>query len=154
MNAPTFHVVNALPPIADIEEGGMASDIISARGGGVLFIYYTGVNAGGDSTITVDACSTITASATTQIPFIYRANVATDVWGDWTAVTVAATGFTSSQVSNAVHQIFVDAAEIAETGYEFVRLVGTEDTDNTCLGGILAIVIDARYQPTSETFLT
>ena len=152
MLAPTFHVVNALPPIADIEEGGMLSDIISARGGGVLFIYYTGVNAGGDSAITVQACSTITATATTALPFVYRSSVATDVWGDW--AEASSNTFTTSQVSNAMHQVFVDAAEIAETGYEYVRLVGTEDTDNTCLGGILAIVIDARYQPTTETFLT
>ena len=152
MTAPTFHIVNAIPPIADIEEGGMLTDIISARGGGVLFIYYTGVNAGADSAITVQACSTITATATTAIPFVYRSCVATDVWGDWAEAT--SNTFTTSQVSNAMHQIWVDPAEIAETGYEFVRMVGTEDTDTTCLGGVLAIVLEPRYGPTTETFLT
>ena len=147
-----FHLVNALPPVADIEEGGMLSDVVNAQGAGILFVYYTGVNAGGDSTITVQACDTVTPRNTTAVPFIYRANVATDVWGAWTAATTA--GFTSSQVSNAVHQIYVDGAELAEEGYGYARLVGVEDTDNTCLGGILAFVLKGRYEVAPATLIT
>lgn len=152
MSTPTFHVVNALPPVADIEEGGMLSDVVNAQGGGILFIYYTGVNAGGDSTITVQACDNVTPSNTQVVPFVYRSNVATDIWGEWAAATTA--GFTSSTASNAVHQVFVDAAELAEEGFGYARLVGVEDTDNTCLGGILAFVIDGRFEPIITTLIT
>jgi hypothetical protein len=157
MTAPTFHVVNALAPVADFYSGGGAAfdtDIISARGHGVLFIIQSGVSAGAAAnTITVEACSTITATATTTIPFLYRQCVATDVWSEWTAAT--ATGFSAvNTASNSMFQIWVEPAEIAETGYEFVRLSGDETADHAVIGGILAIVLDPRYGPTTETMLT
>ena len=145
-----FHVVNALPPVADVEDTSFDTDIVDAGAGeGVLFIYHTGVNAGGDSTITVEASDDISASTTAVVPFVYRSCVATDVWSDWTAATTA--GFTSSQVSNAMHQIYVDSAEIAEEGYQYVRLSATEDTNAAVLGGVLALIVKPRYalQPDS-----
>lgn len=157
MTAPTFHVVNALPPVADFYSGGagaMDTDIISPRGSGVLFIIQSGVSAGAAAnTITVEACSTIAAAATTTIPFLYRQCVATDVWGEWTAATTA--GFSAvNTVSNSMWQIWVDPAEIAETGYEYVRLSSDETADHAVIGGVLAIVLDPRFAPTSETMLT
>jgi len=157
MLAPTFHVVNALAPVADFYSGGTAAfntDIISARGGGVLFVIQSGATAGAAAnTITVEACSTITATAVTTIPFVYRECVATDVWGAWTAATTA--GFSAvNTVANSMWQIWVDPAEIAETGYEFVRLSGDETGDFAVVGGILAIVLDERYGPTTESMLT
>ena len=152
MSIPNFHVVNAIPPVADVEATSFDSDVVNCQGGGVLFIYHTGVNAGGDSTITVEACDNVTPSTTAVVPFVYRSCVATDVWGDWTAATTA--GFTSSQVSNAMHQIYVDGAELAEEGYGYVRLSATEDTNAAVLGGVLAIVIDGRYEAAPATLLT
>ena len=147
-----FHVVNALPPVADVEDTSFDSDVVNAQGGGVLFIYQTGANAGGDSTITVEACDDVTPSNQTAVPFVYRSCVATDIWSDWTAATTA--GFTSSQVANAMHQIYVDSSELAEEGYGYVRLSGTEDTNAAVLGGVLALVMDGRYQLTPATLIT
>ncbi|KKN74782.1 hypothetical protein LCGC14_0386750 [marine sediment metagenome] len=153
MGIPNFHVINAVVPVADAFNTSFDSDIINAQGAGVLFIIQTGANAsGGISTITVEACSTNTASAVATVPFIYRSCVATDVWSDWTAATTA--GISSSAVANAMHQIYVDTAELAEEGYGFVRLSGDETTAQAVTAGVLAIVIDGRYEPTPVTLLS
>ena len=152
MQAPTFHVVNAIVPVADVEDTSNDSDVVNCQGGGVLFIYQTGANAGGDSTITVEACDNVTPSNTTAVPFVYRSCVATDIWSAWTAATTA--GFTSSQVANAMHQVYVDGAELAEEGYGYVRFSTTEDTNASVTGGVLAIVMNGRYEPITTTLLT
>ncbi len=152
MSIPNFHVVNALAPVADFAATSFDTDIIRVEGEGILFVVQQGVNAGGISTITVEACSTITATAVATVPFIYRSCVATDVWGEWTAA--AATGFSSSAVAASMHQIYVDAAELAEEGYAYVRLSGDETTDLAVIGSILAIVIGGRYTPRITTLLT
>ena len=152
MIAPNFHVINAIAPIADFAGTTFDSDIVDAGAGdGVLFLIVQGVNAGGISTVTVEACSTITASATTTVPFIYRTCVATDVWGDWTAATTA--GFSSSAVANSMHQIYVDGSELAESGYKWVRLSGDETTAQAVIGTVVAIIVNPRYGPTTLTAL-
>ena len=149
-----FHVINALPPVADAFATNADTDIIDAGGGeGVLFIVNTGLVSGAAaSTVTVEASSTITASAVTLVPFVYRVCLATDVWGEWTAA--ASTGFSmvhTGSAANAMWQIYVDSAEIAEAGYRFVRLATDETADFTVLCGVLALVINPRYavQPSS-----
>ena len=149
-----FHVINALPPVADQFAGTENSDIIDAGGGeGVLFIVQTGaVSGAAANTVTIEASSTITATAVALVPFVYRVCLADDTWGAWTAATT--TGFSmvhTASAANAMWQIYVDSAEIAEEGYRFVRLATDETADFTVLGGILALVINPRYavQPTS-----
>ena len=149
-----FHVINALPPLADQFATSSDTDIIDAGGGaGVLFIVQTGaVSGAAASTVTVEACSTITASAVATVPFIYRVCLATDVWGAWTAATTA--GFSmvhTASAANAMWQIYVDSAEIAEEGYRFVRMSTDETANFTVLAGVIAIVVDQRYevQPSS-----
>ena len=149
-----FHLVNALPPVADVFATSSDSDIIDAgMGDGVLFVIYSGAVSGAAvNTVTVEASSTITATAVTTVPFVYRACVATDVWGAWTAAAVA--GFSANNpVANSMWQIYVDSAEIAEAGYRYVRL-STDETGNfTVLGGVLAMVINPRYAPMPVTVL-
>ena len=146
-----FHVVNALPPIADGYSGGtqaMDTDIIDAgMGDGVLFILHNGVASGAAvQTVTVEACSTINGPATTTVPFVYRECVATDVWGAWTAAT--ATGFSATMTaSNSMWQVYVDSAEIAEAGYRYVRLSTDETANFEVVAGVLALVINPRYTP-------
>ncbi len=154
MSTPTFHVVNALVPVADVFGTSSDSDVVNAQGGGVLFIVYSGAVSGAAvNTATVEACDNVTPSNTTTVPFVYRESVLTDIWGDWTAAT--ATGFSmTNTVANSMWQIFVDAAELAEEGYGYVRL-STDETGNfTILGGVLAIVIDGRFEPITTTLLT
>jgi hypothetical protein len=149
-----FHVINGLVPVADAFDTIKYTDIIDAGGGeGVLFIIQTGATAGaGTDTIKVNACSTITATAETAVPFIYRECVATDVWGAWTAV--ASTGVSiSTAVANSMWQVYVDSAEVAETGYRFVRLSIDETADHTVTAGVLALVFHPRYVPQVESLL-
>lgn len=149
-----FHVINALPPTADQFTGSDDTDIIDAgAGAGVLFIVQTGaVSGAAANTVTVEACSTITATAVATVPFVYRTCLSGDTWGAWTAATT--TGFSmvhTASAANAMWQIYVDSAEIAEQGYQYVRLSTDETADFTVLGGILALIINPRYavQPSS-----
>ena len=151
-----LHVINALPPVADVWGATADTDIIDAgAGAGVLFIVQTGVAAGASAnTVTVEASSTIAAGAVATVPFVYRVCLATDVWGAWTAA--AKTGFSmvdTAGVSNAMWQIYVDSAEIAEEGYRYVRMSTDETANHAVLGGVLALVINPRYAPQVESAL-
>jgi hypothetical protein len=143
-----LHVVNALPPLADRFDTATDSDIIDAgTGEGVLFIVHEGATAGAAiSTITVEASSTITATAVSTVPFVYRTCLADDTWGAWTAS--AKTGFSAVMTTaNSMWQVYVDSAEIAEEGYRYVRL-STDETGNFAVtGGVIAMVINPRYAP-------
>ena len=108
-----LHVINALPPVADVWGATADTDIIDAGAGdGVLFIV------------------------------------------QWTAA--AKTGFSmvhTAGVSNAMWQIYVDSAEIAEEGYRYVRMSTDETANHAVLGGVLALVINPRYAPQVESAL-
>ena len=145
------HLMKGLDAVADAFSGTVYSDIVQAAGEGVLFVLYKGVGATGTSTLTVEACSTITASVTAAVPFIYRISTGTDVWSAWTAATV--TGFLTTAGSSQLYQIYVDAAELAEEGYKYVRLAAVESVDSPVLGGILVAIVAPRYQPTVESLI-
>lgn len=148
------HVINGLVPVADAFDTIKYTDIIDAGGGsGVLFIIQTGATSGaGADTLTVNASSTIAAAAETAVPFIYRECTSTDTWGAWTAV--AATGVSiSTATANSMWQVYVDSAEIAETGYRYVRLVIDETADFAVTAAVLAIVLDPRYEPAPASLL-
>jgi hypothetical protein len=151
-----FHVINALPPEADAFASTENTDIIDAGGGeGVLFIVHTGaVSGAAASTVTIEASDTIGANAVALVPFVYRVCLATDVWGAWTAATT--TGFSmvpTGSAANAMWQIYVDSAEIAEEGYRFVRLATDETANFTVVAGVLALIINPRYAPQVESAL-
>lgn len=146
-----MHFMKGLDVVADAFSGTVYSDIVQAAGEGVLFVLHKGVGATGTSTLTVEACSTITATATAAVPFIYRKSTGTDVWGDWAAV--AATGFVTTAGSSQLYQVYVDAAELAEEGYKYVRLAAVESVDSPVLGGILIAIVGPRYQPTVESLI-
>ena len=149
-----LHFVNAIVPVADAFSGTVNSDVIEANGEGVLFVLYKGVGTTGTSTITIDACDDTTPSNTTAVPFIYRVtSAAGDTWGAWTAATT--TGFVTTAGSNLMAQIYVDAAELAEEGYEYCRLTAIEvvATDDPVLGGVLAAVVNPRYQVQNSSLI-
>ena len=148
--ASASHAVNAITPVADFLAGTVNSDVIECLGEGILFFVHTGANAGGDSTITVQACDDTTPSNATAVNFIYRTTGNNDTWSAWTAAA-AATGFTSSTTANTMYQVYVDAAELAAQGYGYARLRAVESTDAAVLGGCVAWVVNTRFQiePTS-----
>lgn len=146
-----LHFVKGIDPIADAFAGTVETDIVECLGQGVLFFRYDGVGTTGTSVVTVQACSTIGAAATTAVPFIYRVCTSTDVWGNWTAATT--TGFTTTAGSSQMYQIYVDAAHLAETGYGYARAVFTEAEDSEVLGGVLIAVVNLRYGEQPESLI-
>jgi hypothetical protein len=148
-----IHWVQGLAPIADAFAGATVnSDIVKCESGGAIFLIYRGVGATGTSTVTVEACDNVTPSNTTAVPFIYRENTSGDTWGDWTAATTA--GWTTTAGRNAIFEVYVDAAELAEEGYGYVRLDMAESVNSPVLGGILIGLIDTRYAVVPATLIT
>ena len=138
------HFVHGIAPVADAFAGTVNSDIIEVAGEGILFLLYKGVGTTGTSTLTVDACDDVSASNTTAVQFWYRINTGTDVWGSWTEA--AAAGFATTAGSSHMYQVWVPAAYVGAQGYAYARLTAVEVVDDPVLGGILAIVINTRFQ--------
>lgn len=146
-----LHFVKGVDPIADAFAGTVQTDIVECLGQGVLFFRYDGVGTTGTSVVTVQACSTIGAAATTAVVFNYRISTTADTWGDWTAATTA--GFTTTAGSSQMYQIYVDAGVLAETGYGYARAVFTESVDSEVLGGVLIAVVNLRYGEQPESLI-
>jgi hypothetical protein len=146
----SVHIIGGLPPNADAFNGTKYTDIFEVQGEGAWFLYWMGTNDGtGNATVTVEACSTTGAAATTAVAFMYRASTTFDTWGSWTQATT--TGFSTATTSDNMYEIFVPASEFASAGYKYARLksveVGTDNVD----GVVVAGVVNPRYQvqPTS-----
>jgi hypothetical protein len=139
------HLVNALSPVADALSGTVYSDIINMKNfGHCTFVVQKGVGATGTSTFTVEASDDTSGTNVTAIPFRYREiPLSTNVP---TALTDAtASGFTNTAGSDRLVIIEVDASELGDTGYGFVRLKAVESVDSPVLAGILAILSQPRY---------
>lgn len=145
-----LHIIGGLAPNADAFAGDVYTDIFEAQGTGVGFIYWMGTNDDNAySTLTVQACDDTSASSTTAVAFKYKACTTLDTWGAWTEATTA--GFSTSQTSDNIYMIWVDAKELASTGYKYVRLKSSEQDDHAVDGVIVAFVVKPRYavQPQS-----
>jgi len=139
-----IHFVKGIDPVADFNNGAVTSDIIEVGGDGIGFLSYKGVSAGADAAvITVQACSTITATATSAVPFCYKVVATTD--SGWTAATT--TGFTITQGSSQLYEICAPKDVFASTGYKYARLVATEVADHAVVGCVLCYVYGLRYAP-------
>jgi len=147
------HVVHVVPSTvlstnADLTDGLSSGliincDVMSLKNAdGAVFICTVSANAGGALSFTILAASTAAAAATTPVSFRYKTITAPD--------TVAATGETkellTSTGANYVYVMEVDAAKVAEQGYEFIQLVGTEATDNAAQGSIVGFLTGLRYK--------
>jgi hypothetical protein len=147
------HYVPLLRPIADALAGTVVTpEINMSDAHAVTFYLDWGVGATGTGTITVEACDDTVPTNTTAIPFKYRRNSATDVWGALT--NAAAAGFTTTAGSAQTYAIEVDANEMADTGYKYVRLKWVEVVDSPILGGIHAMVQVAKPRAITGTVLT
>lgn len=139
-----IHPIVGLAPVADAFAGAVSSDVISMKKcSRIDFILYRGVGATGTTVVTVEACDDVTPTNVSAIPFKYRTNVATDVWGAWTEA--AAAGFTAVAGTNFMFQIAV-RDQALPAGYPFVRLTATEGVDSPVLGGILVIASEDRNE--------
>jgi hypothetical protein len=59
----------------------------------------------------------------------------------------------TASAANAMWQIYVDSAEIAEEGYRFVRMSTDETANFTVLASVTALIIHPRYVPQVESLL-
>lgn len=140
-------VVNALEPKADRFATAGNSDVISMKKyKHITFLIMTGASSTADGTVTVEACDDTTPSNQTAIAFKYRAITTGDTYGALTAATAAGFSMTASKV-NSYYIVEVDAADIeaGQAGYEYVRLVVTEVTDDPQIAGIVAILSQPRH---------
>ena len=136
--------VKAIDPVADYTAGDVETDIFSMENwSSITFFVYKGVGTTGAATAIIQACSTITATATDDIPFRYSSNTATDVIGDLT--DAAATGVSISAGSSQIWAFTVNADELT-LGYKFVRMTFTETDSDPVLGGVMALLSGGRDQ--------
>lgn len=144
------HYIKGLDPVADAFAATVYSDIVSMKRHDVAqFIIFKGVGATGTSTITVEACSDVSATATSAIAFKYQAITSGDTAGALT--DVANTGFTTTAGSSQLYVIYVDASDLATSGYEYVRLKAVESVDSPVLGGILINLTEPKVNQAVQT---
>jgi hypothetical protein len=112
------------------------------------WILHKAVGASGTTTVTIEACSDASATATSAIPFWYRKSTTLDTWGDLTQATTA--GFTTTAGSNQLYEIVVDhdflgGNDIGGTAYKYIRMTCVEVVASAVLGGVLVYLGQARY---------
>jgi hypothetical protein len=139
-----LHFIKGLDPVADAFSGTAVSDVVDlANHQSAIFIVYKGVGTTGTSTITVEACDDVVPTTTVAIPFYSKSITSTDVQGALTAR--AAAGFLTTAGSSQIYVIQVAAEEVANTGYQFVRLKAVESVDSPVLGGIAIALANPRF---------
>ena len=150
----SHHVVVGLYPVADAFAGGVSSDVISMKDyRRCTFFVFTGAveDANISNIVTVDACSTAAAGATTAIAFKSRvcaSSTTVDAWGALTDRASTGHNFaTATPAANAVWMVEVDAAdmEAAAAGYPFVRLTIAETANKTVTACCIVILSDPRH---------
>ena len=146
------HVIHVAPVAsvatnADLGDGAAGAillcDVISLKNAdGAVFICTTSANAGGAISFVMAAASTITATATTPVSFRYKTITAPD--------TIEASGETKELLTSIgtdfVYVMEVDAAKVAETGYEFLQCVGLQATNNAIEGAVVGFLTGLRYK--------
>ena len=146
------HVVHVVPVAvlasnADLTEGVggkiINCDVMSLKNAdGAVFICTVGANAGGALTFVIAACDDASATTSSNVSFRYMTITAPD--------TIAAVGETKALLTSTgtdyVYVMEVDAAKVAEQGYEFVQCVATEATDAAAQGSIVGFLTGLRYK--------
>ena len=139
------HVVNALAPAADAFAGTVTTAVISMKNwGGACFIVQCGVGAVGTATITIEACSDTTPTATTPIGFFYQECISGDTYGPIIKATAA--GFNTAAASDKVYKLFVEDEFLALTGYGYVRLKSAEVVAGAINGSVVCVLTDGRFE--------
>lgn len=140
------HIVNGLAAVADAFAGTVYSDIVKMEEfHKIVFLRFSGVGTTGTSTITVEACDTISPGNVSAVAFHYRRISVADTHAAITAATTA--GFTTTAGSNEMYLIEVDADALAAdgNGYEYARLKCVEVADDPVLGGIVIMQLQPRF---------
>lgn len=132
-----LQLIKGIDPVADAFAGTVATDVVDmSEFSRVVFIFYGGVGATGDSTVTIEACDDVVPTNTSAIAYFSREDHA----GDEGAITArAATGFIPTAGSSRIAAFEVHESALASTGYRYVRAKFVEDTDSAVLGCVLIV---------------
>ena len=132
--------------IASAENCGatsMACDVMSlANADGAVFVHVTMTNAGGNSTLYVCACDDTTPTTSVVVSFRYKTIQAPNT----ILSTGESKGLLTSTAANIIYVLEVDAAKVAEQGYEYVQLVGVETTAQAVDGAIVGWLTGLLYK--------
>jgi hypothetical protein len=138
-------IVKGLDPVADAFDGTVTSDVFSMKNHKLAVgIIYKGAGATGTSTITVLACDDTTPTTTEAIPFKYQAITSGDTPGAITAATTS--GFTTTAGSSQRYLIYIDASDLADSGYGYCQIQAVEDANDPVLGGIDILLFEGKEQ--------
>lgn len=140
--------VKGLAPAADRWNTNPATDIVNTKlYGKVAFLVHQEGGTTGKATITLEACSDVSATGAEAVAFKYSVGgtgASTD--GDATgAITeAAAAGFDTTANADKLYVIEIDAADLPE-GKPFVRLKATEAANDPVNGSVTILLTEARY---------
>jgi hypothetical protein len=137
--------------VADFAADDVNSDVVNMKNyDSVRFITHWGVGTTGVVALTVEACDDVVPTTTAQVPFWYRVKVGTAAPGAPT-LAVAATGVSNTAGSNQIIECEVTAAQLAASGYQYVRLHVNETTDAALLGGVLIQLGNPKHTTHAST---
>lgn len=140
-----FKFVKGLDPVADAFDSSATTDIVSMRNyKQATFVIHKGVSTGGtdDGVVTVEACDDVAGTTTSAIEFHYQTVTSGDTPSAITAATAA--GFAMTAGSSQMYIIYVNASSLVASGYEFVRVKVTEDTDDPVVASILIMLSESK----------
>ena len=144
------HWVKGFDPVADFNDSTKYTAGVNCKGyNKAVFLMHKGVGTTGTATMTVLAGSDYVAqgatgpTASTAIPFRYKAITTSDTEGAFT--DVAAAGVATVAGSSQIYVIEVDLSQLGDTGYNFLYLKMVEVVNDPVLGGILIGLYGARY---------
>ena len=114
-----------------------------ANADGAVFIHTTVANAAGNSSLYIVAADVATTPTTTvAVSFRYKTIQAPN--------TLLASGeskdLLTSTAANIIYVLEVDAAKVAEQGYEYVQCVSVEVTAAAVDGAIIGFLTGLRYK--------
>jgi hypothetical protein len=148
------HVV-AVCPVAEVSDAGdlfdgagatiLNSDVMSLKNAdGAVFILAVSANtSNGNASVRICACDTITPTTTVAVSFRYSAISAPDT----IMASGEATSYLTSTAGDYVYIFEVDAAKVAEQGYEFVYFNADEVTNGgDSEGALVAFLTGLRYK--------
>lgn len=141
------HVVRGMAYAADLFNGTVYSDVVNMENWHVAeFIISVELGSTGTATITMQACDDTTPSNRSAIPFHYqKVTGSDDVPG--AVASVAATGFVTTAGAQAqLYRIFVDAAELAASGYGYLQMKAVEGTNDPVAAHVTIRLSKARYK--------
>jgi len=138
-------IVKGLDPVADAFAGTVTSDVFSMKNHKLaVAVISKGTGATGTSTITVLACDDVTPSTTSAIPFKYQAITSGDTPGAITNATTA--GFATTAGSSQRYLVYIDASDLASSGYGYCQINAVEVVDSPVLGGIDILLFEGKEQ--------